>query len=591
MPAVSSSSSSSSQSQASSLVCPIALEPPLCAVCTPCGHVFDFAHIVYHLRLGASSSSSSSSSAPNSAISVGAKCPLCYKYVNPSELRLCHIETSSKLSCEVGRTCDFILLRRPRNGPRQAILQIPPSDDTNTPTTPCHASGFPYAVSDTLPRCLPHARYTVLREGTEHLPINAAAASLVAQAANYRLEARKGDPSAAMMEFACYDALAVLRRRLQEANDDDDEGRGETQAAPPNAVSHDVVAIANAARIAQAHHAAFPSLTASSYRPPKPSQTAPDSTATTSANTAPALFEMEETATTTSTATMPPPPTTPIRDDDDDNMMYLYVAEGSGEMPCMLHPINMRILCKHYGGRYSSLPPRLSGLPVLELETHKTSAEIRRKYKMCGHVPTGAEFRLAEVDVASCVSTESLAPFKDELRRRADARRRREKAKKKEKERDRREEARIHAARNAPVVLDASTELPPLPSSSSAREEDEEEEASAGGIMIGGSGGSGSGGGGGVWSRVAGLGFASGGETWVPLGGKESPTHAASPPLGAWGRSPPNPDPVETWVPLVGASPPNPDASLSSKKGGKRGGRRGGNTVKITWGATPTSGR
>ena len=89
---------------------------------------------------------------------------------------------------------------------------------------------------------------------------------------------------------------------------------------------------------------------------------------------------------------------------------------------------------------------------VLELSWHAQSAATRRRFRNLAHLPLGARFGVAEIDVAEVVSEEVLGEFGAEIAKRAERRRAAAKAEAKAEEaraRDERERRRRTGRRGA----------------------------------------------------------------------------------------------------------------------------------------------
>ena len=64
-------------------------------------------------------------------------------------------------------------------------------------------------------------------------------------------------------------------------------------------------------------------------------------------------------------------------------------------------------------------------MAVIQLQSFKQDEATRKRFKALAHVPIGATFALAELDLSNCVSAEVLQQFGDEIGKRAQARARR----------------------------------------------------------------------------------------------------------------------------------------------------------------------
>ncbi|XP_054801393.1 uncharacterized protein LOC129305374 isoform X2 [Prosopis cineraria] len=121
-----------------------------------------------------------------------------------------------------------------------------------------------------------------------------------------------------------------------------------------------------------------------------------------------------------------------------DSYNFYQAADGQH---LILHPLNMKCLLHHYRS-YDMLPHRISGR-ILQLETVTQSEATRRRYRYLSHFPLTATFQLCEIDLNEMLPPESLAPFMDELKKRANQRR--QLAKKERKEKSKAEAAPTHS--------------------------------------------------------------------------------------------------------------------------------------------------
>lgn len=103
---------------------------------------------------------------------------------------------------------------------------------------------------------------------------------------------------------------------------------------------------------------------------------------------------------------------------------YFFYQSSDGRR-LILHPLCMRILQDFFGG-FEALPTRIRAR-VTEVEPCiHVDAEVRRRAKFLGHLPSGARVNLAEVALAGSLPKAATAPFKQELGARRDRRKRQE---------------------------------------------------------------------------------------------------------------------------------------------------------------------
>ncbi|XP_027350497.1 RING finger protein 10 isoform X2 [Abrus precatorius] len=116
--------------------------------------------------------------------------------------------------------------------------------------------------------------------------------------------------------------------------------------------------------------------------------------------------------------------------DAKENDSYNFYQAADGQH-LILHPLNMKCLLHHYGS-YDMLPHRISGR-ILQLETITQSEAMRRRYRFLSHFPLTTTFQLCEVDLSEMLPPEALAPFMDEIKKRANQRKQLAKKERKEK--------------------------------------------------------------------------------------------------------------------------------------------------------------
>nr|KYP63547.1 RING finger protein 10 [Cajanus cajan] len=128
---------------------------------------------------------------------------------------------------------------------------------------------------------------------------------------------------------------------------------------------------------------------------------------------------------------------------ENDSYSFYQAADGQH---LILHPLNMKCLLHHYGS-YDMLPHRISGR-ILQLETVTQSEAMRRRYRFLSHFPLTTTFQLCEVDLSDMLPPEALAPFMDEIKKRATQRK--QLAKKEQKDKIK---AEATAAYSLPISL------------------------------------------------------------------------------------------------------------------------------------------
>jgi hypothetical protein len=106
-------------------------------------------------------------------------------------------------------------------------------------------------------------------------------------------------------------------------------------------------------------------------------------------------------------------PTRPLGD-------AVFVHQSSDGQNVFLHPLCIKMLKRAFG-TYANMPRHLLA-PVVDVEYFGMTMDIRRRFKHIAHLPLGAQFGLAEVDLRSVVDRQVLAAFEPELRARRDSR-------------------------------------------------------------------------------------------------------------------------------------------------------------------------
>ncbi|XP_047175518.1 RING finger protein 10 [Vigna umbellata] len=112
------------------------------------------------------------------------------------------------------------------------------------------------------------------------------------------------------------------------------------------------------------------------------------------------------------------------------NDSYSFYQAADGQH-LILHPMNMKCLLHHFGS-YDMLPHRINGR-ILQLETVTQSEAMRRRYRFLSHFPLTTTFQLCEVDLSELLPPEALAPFMDEIKKRANQRKQLAKKERQEK--------------------------------------------------------------------------------------------------------------------------------------------------------------
>ena len=103
-----------------------------------------------------------------------------------------------------------------------------------------------------------------------------------------------------------------------------------------------------------------------------------------------------------------------------EDLPVLYFHQAVDGQNIFLLPLCIKILNTHFR-TYSEFPVRLKAT-VLELEWHAMTFENRKRFKHIAHLPLGAQFALAEVDLTSVLPPSLLKSFEPELAARREQR-------------------------------------------------------------------------------------------------------------------------------------------------------------------------
>jgi hypothetical protein len=380
--------------------CPIALAPLSAAdapVITPCGHMFSAAAIAAHLA------------ARGGAAAAAGPCPLCFAPVAARELRLAAVRLAAPPAA--GEEAAFALLRRRRG----SILPVAVGA-----LAPATASG------SAPPRCDPFSKFTAVADPSALWA--EAGAALAATTARLRAEGGSEAPGELAAVAAATEALAARARAwterraralLERAEDAAAAGpgpecAGRAVAAAVRAAADDAAAAAARAAgrtaAAAALDAAFPAL-AVAASPPRAAGWPRGGGGAAPAPPAAALAPSSARQPTSAPAAAP---ATSSSAADDDDLFLFQLADGQ---PVFLHPLNARMLAAHHGS-FAACPFTVAAR-VLELEAAAQDEGGRRRLRALAHLPLGARYSLAEVDLAPLLPPAALTPFAEELAARA----------------------------------------------------------------------------------------------------------------------------------------------------------------------------
>ncbi|KAK9803799.1 hypothetical protein WJX73_000160 [Symbiochloris irregularis] len=394
------------------LQCPISLEsPPPCAHITPCGHVFGFAPIMAHLL-----------SHGGPALRKASPCPLCFAPVAARELRL--LRTQQIQPHQVGQAAGYlaeIAAQVVAEGGMDATMEAPA---LYAAIDALAARAGAWAERHQRIQAPAHLRSSGPDAAETPEAAAAHASRLVRQAAEKAAEqanaARVRDQSDAQLdqEFPSLPALAPSSRSAPRASSPQPTVAPALQDRVVQARMEDAEQLPPQA--ASIHHmqAAFSDDDSSPrHGIPVPTTDGPPE--------APTPAGPAEISGTSPPVAMPAQPAN----------KYLFYQAADGQWVFM-SPLDMRILASVHGSLQSC--PQSLQAPILSMETITQTETTRRRFKSLAHLPLTGTFALAEIDLASSVPPEALAPFAKEL---AARQRRHERQEAQQAERSRQEAA------------------------------------------------------------------------------------------------------------------------------------------------------
>ncbi|MBN3306846.1 RNF10 protein, partial [Amia calva] len=359
--------------------CPICLCPPLAAQVTRCGHIYCWPCLLHYLSLSERTWS---------------KCPICYEPVQSSDLKsVVAMETRQYL---VGDTITLRLMRR-----EKGVLVALPSPQWIKVEEPIRLGDE---------RLSPYSKLLLASRGQVLEQVVRGERAVLEQ----QLLEEEGCPEACFIQSALHELQereAVLMR------------------SSPEEVTRPEPSLA--------------SLTLED--PTMPSETGPGSTG----SSKPVLqyssaFDDEVLEVTDlpdpvgedSPLELPPIPTEPEPEQKPDQeqqphatvappcqresqgsgpFYYFYQAEDGQQM--FLHPVNVRCLLREYGSLEHS-PPCLTA-PVVQIDRHTVTEEMRRHHRYLSHLPLTCEFSICELALDHpLLSRETLDTFADDLEKR-----------------------------------------------------------------------------------------------------------------------------------------------------------------------------
>ncbi|KAF0293599.1 RING finger protein 10 [Amphibalanus amphitrite] len=402
--------------------CPICLYPPVAARVTRCGHTYCCACLLHYLAL---------------SDQAARKCPICEETVHPDQVRRCRLVP--RPPARLGDTVAFRLMRRQPG----SLLGQPVQD------------GEPWEELVTLGDDEERQRLARIILAT---PKQVASEILAPERAALELQLAElaDEPE------ACFVQQALTQLEEQEA------------AVAERALA----ALAKPQRPdpATAAEQATPLPTAAAdsaivYRSAFDEQTVEQAAEEAAAELATGARQrsLSETSCTEITAAdlevpaAAPGPAAAPRRDDHEQPLYYYQAEGGEHV--YLHALNCRMLLQEHGA-WERCPRRLAA-QLIDVDAVTMTAPLRQRLRSLRHLPLATPLQVVEVRLRPPdVSTETVALFKDQIKKR-------EQRRKDKQRRERQHERRLRqqGSRRAPpieAVYDAAfpstaAELPPRP--------------------------------------------------------------------------------------------------------------------------------
>ena len=115
-----------------------------------------------------------------------------------------------------------------------------------------------------------------------------------------------------------------------------------------------------------------------------------------------------------------------VRHAPDGDHFFFQSVDGS---LAFLHSVNVKALKLEFGS-LAACPFDELEAPVLEIERHVVTDEVRRRFRHLDHLPLDSEYALLELELSGVVGEATLATLAADLEQRRTARRRRNKAEK-----------------------------------------------------------------------------------------------------------------------------------------------------------------
>lgn len=392
--------------------CPICLETPLCPQITSCGHIYCFPCILRYILMGKE----------DHMRDCWKKCPLCFMMISSKDLSTIQIESVKQF--KVGDRVNFTLLTRQR--------------DSLVPSLKCQqGEGFMQYSSDGIHDSF--SKFTLTSD--VEMYVRDAKSDL----SNWLSKAESGlVDDLERLPYVCA-ALEQLEERIknwmqQPISSSSPKKNGAIAVSNPK-VTDTSTAYSNLLVPASTSDHADPTVLESggnrilerdlkhNERSLASLSDVPDSPGSQERP----LLSDEDRASQSS------------RDTGEKDSYAFYQAIDGQHL--ILHPLCMKCLLHHYGS-YDRLPSRISG-KILEMEMLTQSEAIRKRYRFLSHLSLTTAIQFCEIDLEELMLPSSLAPFKDEIRKR-------EKQRKQiaRKERNDKARAEVAAIQVMPILYD-----------------------------------------------------------------------------------------------------------------------------------------
>jgi len=139
---------------------------------------------------------------------------------------------------------------------------------------------------------------------------------------------------------------------------------------------------------------------------------------------------------------------------------FFFYQDSNGQL-IFMHALNVQMLV-HQFGSFDNCPQTISA-KILEKDCFIMSVELRDRLRYLRHLPVSSSFEVAELDISSIVSAETVNFFKDQLDNRRKERQRKQKAEKIREKKIKRDEMRIMGRFPSPMArIDSAYHYPSM---------------------------------------------------------------------------------------------------------------------------------